>query len=70
MNVTGRESKGCICRVTTMPEHNPRPRSVKGKARHEARSPEDKKRVEQLWLQDRTNRTPTKGRAYSRRSKS
>jgi hypothetical protein len=68
MEVTGRESRGCICRVTTLPEHNPRPSTPKGKMRHLDRSESDRARVEQIWLQGRSNRTPTKGRGYKRRS--
>lgn len=64
------ESRGCICRVVTMPEHNPPPRTAAGKAKHKARSESDRKRVEQVWGQGRSYHTPTKGRGYSRRSKS
>jgi hypothetical protein len=65
----GRESRGCICRVVTLPEHNPRPRTAKGKARHADRSESDRARAEKAWLTGRCYSIPTKGRAYRRRTK-
>lgn len=40
---------GCTTRCDTLPAHNPRPSTPRGKRRHAARGPQQAKLAEQAW---------------------